>query len=61
MLCEEGPRHQPKRDDVPERADVEKRAPAEPVDQPQADKSENEIRNANPDRLQQRRFGTETR
>ena len=51
---EKRPRAQPERGDVAERADVEQRAPAQPVDQPEADEGEDEIRDADADGLQQR-------
>src|SRR5579864_7683610 len=53
MLGKEGPCHEAKRSDVAERADIKKRAPAESVNQPQADKSKDEIGHANSDGLQQ--------
>jgi hypothetical protein len=52
----EGPCREAKRSDVAERADIKKSAPAQPVNQPESDKSENQIGDANADRLQQRGF-----
>ena len=54
MLREERPGDQPERSDVAERADVEKRAAAQPVDQPEPDEGEDQIGDADADRLQQR-------
>ena len=54
--AEERPRAQPQRGDVAERADIQQRAPAEPVNEPQADEREDEIRDADADRLQQCRL-----
>src|SRR5262245_33547268 len=54
MLGEETPRNQSQREDVAKRADVEQTAPADPVNQPQAQKGENDVDDANPSGLQQR-------
>src|ERR1041385_5972277 len=56
----EGPRAEAERRDVAERADEQQRAPAEPVDEPEADEGEDEVRDADADRLQQRRLLAET-
>src|ERR1700722_15221287 len=60
MIGKERPRDQAQRDDVAERADIEKSAAAQPVNQPEADKSENEISDADADGLQQRSLCPET-
>jgi hypothetical protein len=60
VLGEKRPRAQPERRDVAERADDEQRAPSEPVDEPEARKREEEIRDANADGLQQRGLRTES-
>ncbi len=59
MLGEKRPRRQSQRDDVTERADEQQRAAAQPVNQPQADKREQQVGYADPDRLEQRGFFTE--
>ena len=46
----------PSESDVAERADVEQRAAAQPVNQPEADEGEDQIRDADADGLQQRGF-----
>src|ERR1022692_140813 len=56
MVRKESPCNQPERGDVAERANIKKSAPAQPVNQPEADKGENKIGDANADRLQQRGF-----
>src|SRR5579864_1796557 len=56
MLGKEGPCHEAERSDVAKRSDIKKRAPAQPVNQPQADKSKDEIGHANSDGLQQSGF-----
>ncbi len=55
----ESPCDQAKRSNVADRADIKKSAPAQPVNQPESDKSENQIRDADADRLQQRGFRAE--
>ena len=50
------PRPPNQRDDVTQRTDVKKRAPAQPVNQPKPDKSKHEICGANADGLKQRGF-----
>src|ERR1700692_2740543 len=53
MVGKEGPRNETKRSNVAERANVEEGSPAQAVDQPETDKGENEIGDADTDRLQQ--------
>ena len=45
----ESPCDQAKRSDVSDRADIKKSAPAQPVNQPESDKSENQIGEPNSD------------
>src|ERR1039457_1371981 len=59
MICKEGPGDETQRGNVAERADIEKSTPSQPVNQPEADKGENEIGDANPDGLQERGFCAE--
>src|SRR5580693_7393399 len=59
MVRKESPRDETERGNVAERANIKKSAPAQPVNQPEADKRENEIGNANANRLQQRGLCTE--
>src|ERR1700732_3636191 len=56
MTCKEGPGDETKRGDVAERANIKKCTPAQAVNQPEADESENQIGHANSDRLQQSSF-----
>ena len=56
MLRKEGPGNQTKGRDVAERANKEKRSAAQPVNQPKADKGEDEISDADADGLEQRRL-----
>src|SRR5271163_638991 len=56
----ESPRDQPERSDVADRADIKKSAPADPVNQPESDKGENQIRDADANRLQQRSLSGES-
>ena len=60
MLREKSPGHQAERSDVTERTNEKKRAPAQPVNQPQADKSKDQIGHADADGLQQRGLRTQT-
>ena len=60
VLREEGPCRQAERGDVSEGTDVEKSAAAEAVDQPEPDKSKNQICDADADGLQERGFGAES-
>src|SRR5271169_2012582 len=53
MFCKECPGDQTERSDIAEGADIKKGAPPEPVNQPEADESENQIGDANADGLQQ--------
>ena len=54
--------NQPERRDVTtKRANIKKRAPAQPVNQPKPDKCENKIGCSNADRLQQRGFCAKSR
>ena len=59
MICKKGPGDEAERGDVAERADIKKSAPAQPVNQPEADERENKIGDADADRLQQRGFCAE--
>src|ERR1019366_4969662 len=59
MLCKKGPGDETERADVAERADKEKSATAQPVNQPEADKGENKVGDADSDGLQQRGFCTQ--
>src|ERR1700686_3436397 len=61
MVGKERPGDQTKGGDIAERANVEERSPAQAVDQPEADKGENEIGDADPDGLQQSGFCAEAR
>jgi len=56
MLRKKSPGNQTERADVSERADKEKRAATQPVNEPEADKRENEIGEADANGLQQRGF-----
>ena len=53
VLGKKSPGNQTERADVSERADKEKRAATEPVNQPEADEGENQVGQPNPDGLQQ--------
>src|SRR5579872_1161751 len=53
MCGEKSPGSQAERGDVAERSDIEKSAAAKAVDQPESDKSEDEIGKADADGLQQ--------
>jgi hypothetical protein len=57
---EESPGGQTQRGDVAERADIEKSAAAEPVNEPEADKRKNQIGQADADGLQQCCLGRQT-
>ena len=59
MIGKKGPGDQAERNDVTERANIKQRAPAQPVNQPESDKSENQIGDADADGLQQRGFCAE--
>jgi len=62
MACaamKESPGNRSQRCDVTERANKEQRAAAQPVNEPQANKGENEIGNTDADGLQQRGFRTQ--
>src|ERR1700716_2736404 len=59
MTCKEGPGNETERGDVAERANIKKGAPAQAVNQPETDESENEVSHANADRLQQSSFCAE--
>src|SRR5580658_7924247 len=59
MSGKEGPGNETERSDIAERPNIEKGTPAQPINQPKADKGENEIRGANTNRLQQRCFCAE--
>src|ERR1700682_161615 len=61
MTCKESPGNETERCDVAERANIKKGAPAESVNQPEADKSKNQIGHANTNGLQQGRFRTQAR
>src|SRR5271157_4443615 len=54
MLSKEGPGHQAERGNIAERANKQKRAPSQSVNQPESDKGKNKIGSADADRLQQR-------
>src|SRR5438876_4501674 len=56
MLSKESPGNQTERSDVAERSNKKKRAATQPVNEPEADKSEHEISDADADGLEQRRF-----
>src|SRR4029077_19687790 len=56
MLRKKSPCNQTERADVSERPDKEKRATAQPVNEPQTDKGKDEIGKADADGLQQRCF-----
>src|SRR5579863_10497896 len=51
MTCKESPRDQAERGDVAERTNIKKRATAQPVNQPEPDKRENEIGDSDADGL----------
>ena len=53
VLREKRPCCQPQRRDIAKRADVEQRAPAEPVNQPEAHEGEDQVGDANADGLEQ--------
>ena len=59
MSREERPRHHAERRDVAERPDVEQRAAAQAIDEPEADEREHQVRHTDADRLQQRGLVTE--
>ena len=59
MLGEESPGRQAQRDDVAERANIEQRAAAQPVNQPESDEGENQVGHADSDGLQERGLGAE--
>src|ERR1700687_2184176 len=61
MVGRKSPRDETKRSNVAERANVEEGSPSQAVDQPETDKSENEIGDADPDGLQQGGFCGEAR
>src|ERR1019366_3005275 len=56
----ESPRHETERSDVAGRANKEEGAAAQPVNEPEADKGESEIRDADADGLEQRGFCSQT-
>ena len=56
MLSKESPGNQTERSDVAERSNKKKRATTQPVNEPEADKSEYEISDADADGLEQRCF-----
>src|SRR5262245_24194723 len=59
MLGEECPGGETERQDVSERADVEQRAPAQAVDEPETDEGEDQVGQADADRLKQGGPGAE--
>src|ERR1700726_1881292 len=61
MVGKKRPGDETKRGDIAERADVEEGSAAQAVNQPETDKSENEIGDADPDGLQQCSFCGEAR
>src|SRR5262249_55270752 len=56
----ESPGNETERSDVAVRANKQKRAAPEPVDQPESDEGKDQIGQANANRLQQRGFGAES-
>ena len=59
MQREKGPGRKSQGKNVAKGANEKEGAPTQPVDQPQANKSEDQIRDANADGLQERRFGAQ--
>jgi hypothetical protein len=60
MAAEESPGHQSQRADIPERADEQKRATSQAIDEPKPYEGKHEIGEPDADRLKQSRFGSQS-